>query len=120
MKPRTDRTADESRDERLTALLSEWKGIEPRGTFHAAVWRRIRVASAAESRGLSLIATVRERMLPKPAWATAMAVIVAVFIGLWAGFSGPAPRYANQAGQPLLNRQTLAGSYLAMVEGEAR
>ena len=107
------------RDERLSAVLREWKGVDPRAGFEAAVWRRIG-AGVTEARGFSLIRIIRDRILPQPAWATALAATAAILIGVWAGLSLPAMRDSRQTVEPLLQTNTLAGSYLAMVAGESR
>ena len=122
MIPKELRTNTDERppaDDRLDALLSQWKGIEPGAAFEAGVWRRIRVASAAEPRGLSLIEMLRDWIVPRPAWSSAIAAAAAILIGIWAGFSAPPARAGRQAAEPLLNPQTLAGSYLTMVTGGA-
>ncbi len=38
------------RDEQLHALLANWRGIEPRENFDAAVWRCIRAEAIQETR----------------------------------------------------------------------
>jgi hypothetical protein len=110
----------DARDAHLSTLLREWKGVEPPADFEAAVWRRIRTASALEPRGLSLIGFVRDWILPHPAWASVVAAAAAIVVGGWAGISTPMAREDRQDAEPLLHAQTLAGSYLAMASGGSR
>jgi hypothetical protein len=107
-------------DDRLDALLSQWRAIEPAADFEAGVWRRIRSAAAAEPHGLTLIDIMRDWIVPQPAWSSAIAAAAAILIGIWAGSSAPSARAGRQAAEPLLQAQTLAGSYLTMVTGETR
>ena len=107
-------------DERLSALLEQWKGLEPRANFEAAVWRRIRTASAPEQRRLPLVITLRDWFVPRPAWASAMAAAAGIVVGVGLAFSTPAARDGRQADEPLLHSQTLAGSYLTMMTGGTR
>ena len=118
--PESENGASQGGDERLTALLREWQGVEPRADFDAAVWRRIRTASVAEPGTLSFVSILRDRVLSQPVWATALAAAAAVVIGFLAGIVVPASHEGHAAGEPLLNAQTVAGSYLAMVSGETR
>src|ERR1051325_3290894 len=49
-------------NDKLRALLRQWREIEPRGNFEASVWRRIRTAAAEQRERLSLV-EVMERLL---------------------------------------------------------
>lgn len=107
-------------DERLSSLLREWKGVEPRPSFEATVWRRIRAASAPESHALSGLWLLREWCTPRMAWVGAMTVALSILTGVGAGFSTPRTHHAREAADPLLHPQTLAGSYLTMVAGDTQ
>lgn len=102
-------------DARLDALLHEWKGMEPGAHFESTVWRRVRRASAPKP----VIPFWRDWLIPAPAWVSAMAAMLGILVGVWSGFSVPAA-HSGHAAEPLLHAQTLAGSYLAMVTGDAR
>lgn len=114
------RDRPQARDDRLSALLQEWKGIEPRANFETAVWRRIRTVSVLESQGQSLVDILRDCILPHPVWVNALAAMAAIMVGVLAGFSVPSARDGRQTAEPLLHSQTLAGSYLAMASGDTR
>jgi len=107
-------------DERLTGLLHEWRAIEPRANFEAAVWRRIRTAAAPEPQAIPAFSLLREWLHPRTAWVSAMAAALGILVGVWAGVSARGARNEHQVAEPLLHPQTLAGSYLAMVTGDAR
>ncbi len=107
-------------DERLSALLREWKGWEPSSGFEVAVWRRIRSASVPEQRRLPVIELLREWFVPRPVWANALAAAAGIAIGIGLAFSIPGARDRRQNDLPLLSSQTLSGSYLAMVTGGTR
>jgi hypothetical protein len=107
-------------DERLHALLHEWKGVEPRANLEAAVWRSLRTAAVPVPRGLAFILAVRDWILPPPVWAGALSATAAILVGVFAGVSTSAGRDSRVAAEPLLHARTLAGSYLAMVTGGAR
>ncbi len=109
-----------ARDERLSAWLSAWQGIEPRADFEGAVWRRIRAAAVPKPQGLPRIATLRQWMLPHPAWASAIAATAAIMVGVLVGRFVPAGHESGAHSEPLLHPQTLAGAYLAMARGENR
>jgi hypothetical protein len=101
-------------NERLSALLHEWKDIEPQANFEAAVWRRIRAVSTPEQRRFTT-ATTLEWFTPHPVWVNAMAVAAGIAVGVGLAFSTPAMRDIHQTDETLLRSQTLAGSYLAML-----
>jgi len=109
-------TNPDGRDERLTAVLGRWKGVEPRPDFEALVWARIRNGEAAERPGW--FDDARDWIFVRPAWATAMAASLAILIGALAGLVSAPPHRPHA--EPLLHPQTLAGSYLALVERGAR
>lgn len=107
-------------DERLTALLHEWRGVEPQANFEAAVWRRIRAVPTPEQRRLSMGEAWREWFGPRLVWVNAIAAAAGVVIGVGLAFSGTGLRDDRHANEPLLHSETLAGSYLAMMTGETR
>ncbi len=108
-----------ARDERLRALLHEWKGVEPQPDFEAAVWRRIR-ASTVETRGTLRAVFLREWSLSHPVWSTALAAAVAIAVGGLAGVSTSTAASRHYAFTPFLHSHTLTGSYLALATGEIR
>ena len=96
--------------------MGQWKGIEPRPDFEARVWARIRSGEVSEAPGWRDYAG---NWFPAPpVWVTAMAASLAILIGAFAGLAS-APTHPPHA-DPLLHPQTLAGSYLALVERGAR
>ncbi len=107
-------------DERLAALLQEWKGVEPQSNFESCVWRRIRAASALEQRPLPALTVLRDWFVPRTAWANAMAAAAGIIVGVGLALSTPAMRDGHQTNEPLLHSQTLTGSYLTMVTGGTR
>lgn len=107
-------------DRRLSALLREWKGIEPHANFEASVWRRIHAVSVPEQRHLSVITTLGEWFVPRTAWVNAVAVAAGIAVGVGMAVFTSVTRDGRQADEPLLSAQTLAGSYLAMTTGERR
>lgn len=106
-------------NERLTALLHEWKDIEPQAGFEAKVWSRIRAVSMPEQRRFN-VATTLEWFTPHPVWVNALAVAAGIAVGVGLAFSTPAMHDNRQTDEPLLHSQTLAGSYLAMAAGGTR
>jgi hypothetical protein len=107
-------------DERLSTLLHEWKGIEPRADFEAAVWRRIRADQAADRGRRRILEAWREWLDPLPAWVNVAAAAAGIVVGIGMGLSTPAAPGGRQADEPLLHSQTLAGSYLAMATGRTQ
>jgi hypothetical protein len=107
-------------DERLDALLREWKSPTPSPHFEAAVWRRIRSTPATEPFGDTMLTLIKDWLLPQPAWVPVMALVVAVVLGAWAGSWQAWSGRHDLAHEPLLQARTLAGSYLAMNRGETR
>jgi hypothetical protein len=114
-----DREREAGADERLTALMREWKDIEPGAGFDAAVRARVRSGASPESAEAAERGWWWIRVLPEPTWATALAAALAVVLGTLAGAAGPA-RVGRQTPEPLFHPQTLAGSYLSAVTGGAR
>lgn len=117
---RSESSRAQEGNERLTALLHEWRGIEPRPDFETTVWRRIHTASAPEQRRFPVVTTLREWFVPRPAWVNAMTAAAGVAVGVGLAFYAPAAHDGGQAAAPLLHAQTLAGSYIMMVTGETR
>ena len=107
-------------DGRLSALLDQWKSIEPQANFEAVVWRRIRAASAPEQQPLPVAIILRDWFVPRSAWVNAAAVAAGILVGVGLAFFAPAARGGRHANEPLLHAQTLAGSYLTMVTGGPR
>ena len=107
-------------DDKLRALLKQWRDIEPRGNFQANVWRRIRMSAAEDApERLSLIEAMG-RLLWRPAWSVAAAVAMALAVGVWSGIA-TGPRWdTSRAELRFLAPGTLAGSYLEMGTKESR
>lgn len=112
-------TAQEG-DELLSRVLQTWRGIEPRDNFEAVVWRRIRTASVSEKRFVPAAIDVRAWFVPRPVWLSAAAAVAGLVFGVGLAFSTSGGRDGRQTADPLLQAQTLAGSYLAMATGGAR
>lgn len=93
-------------DDKLRALLRQWREIEIRAGFEANVWRRIRqdVTPAATPAGWI-------EWLWRPGFAVAASVAVSVMIGVFSGVHAAASR--NTA-LDLPPAHTLTGSYLAL------
>jgi hypothetical protein len=107
-------------DDRLRALLKQWRDIEPRANFEANVWRRIRIAAAERTERVSLI-EIMGRLLWRPAWAVAATLVVALGVGVWGGMASASRRLdASRAELQFLSSGTLAGSYLQMGAKESR
>lgn len=107
-------------DDKLSALLKQWRDIEPRGNFEANVWRRIRMAAAQDApERLSLVEAIG-RLLWRPAWSVAAAVVMALVVGVWTGIATGPRRDTSQAELRFLAPGTLAGSYLEMGTKESR
>ena len=111
----SDRGGAGARDERLSALLSQWRAVEPGPGFEAAVWRRIRAVPAAQPAGLW--DRWLDWFLPHPVWAGAAAASVAMAIGLLAGLATPGhARAGGHETHALLQPGTLMGAYAALSE----
>lgn len=118
MKHRQTDPADPAADTRLRAFLREWHASEPSADFNTAVWRRIRAAPAPAT--LSLADFLRQWLMPHPVRLAAVAATITILAGTVAAFAIPAEHaHASADTTPLLHAQTLAGSYLAMVKGDA-
>ncbi len=109
--PPTYHSVMNQNDDKLRALLRQWRDIEPQGNFEANVWRRIRVAADRPER-VGLI-DVMGRLLWQPAWSVAAALFVAALVGVWGGVASISrPADTSQAELQFLAPGTLAGSYL--------
>lgn len=106
-------------DERLMALLRQWKGVEPTCDFEAAVWRKIQSVTATDVCQGSRIERFRGWMPMRPAWATAAAAAAALIVGAGIGFLSPRPLPAHPT-HPLLQSQTMAGAYVHVATGGSR
>ena len=108
-------------DERLSALLNEWKAVEPQAGFEAEVWRRIRTASGAKQPRPRVVLVLREWVGPRLAWVNGLAAAAGIVVGIWLALSVSLPRGVHPpAGDVLLRADTLAGSYVTMVTGGTR
>jgi hypothetical protein len=101
-------------DDKLRALLKQWRDIEPAGNFDANVRRRIRLA-AAEPRRTSWLA----ELLWRPAFATGAALLLSAVIGTWAGMT-TANRQQPRAELQFMAPGTLAGGYARLTLEERR
>ncbi len=107
-------------DDKLKALLRQWRDIEPQDNFEANVWRRIRVAADQYSERMSLIEVIG-RLLWHPVWSVAATLMVAVLVGVWGGIASTSrPADASRAELQFLAPGTLAGSYLQGAAKELR
>ena len=107
-------------DDRLRALLRQWRDIEPPGNFEANVWRRIRVAEAERPERVSLLDAIG-RLLWHPAWSVAAALFVAVLVGVWGGVASTSrPTDTSRAELQFMAPGTLAGSYLQNAAKDVR
>ena len=107
-------------DDKLKALLQQWRDIEPKGNFEANVWRQIRTAAAERPERVSLVEAIG-RLLWQPGWSMAVALLVAVAVGVWGGVASMSPRTdTTKAELQFLAPGTLAGSYLQMGTKETR
>jgi hypothetical protein len=105
-------------DNKLSALLKQWRDIEPQGNFEANVWRRIRTTDAPTPERLGSRA-LWQRWLAPPAWAVATAVAIAAAIGAWGGLrSAPQAQPTAPMSLTFLTPDTLAGGYVQVVRGE--
>ena len=90
-------------DDRLSALLKQWRDIEPAGNFEANVWRQIRTAAEPAVETVNWIDVIG-RLLWQPAWSVVAAMVVAVIAGVWGGIAS-VPRQ--------IDRPTAEGRYLS-------
>jgi hypothetical protein len=103
-------------DDKLSALLKQWRDIEPRGDFEANVWRQIRVADGKRSERTSLVEAMG-RLLWQPAWSVCAALVVALLLGVWGGIASASRRAdTSQAELQFLAPGTLAGRYVGTKE----
>ncbi len=93
-------------DDKLRALLRQWREIEPRGNFEANVWRRIRQSEASAPSPVGWL-----EWLWRPAFALTASVAVSVMIGALSGIHTAA---ARNAALDLPPAHTLTGGYLAL------
>jgi hypothetical protein len=107
-------------DDRLSALLKQWRDIEPRGNFETNVWRQIRVAATPAVDTVNWIDLIG-RLLWQPAWSVVAAMVVAVIVGVWGGIAS-VPRQIDRPTAELrfLSSGTLAGSYAQMASKGAK
>ncbi len=108
-------------DDKLRALLKQWRDIEPPGNFEDNVWRRIRLAEAEKPERVSVIELLARNWLYKPAMSIAAAVAVSLILGSSLGVL-TAPKSASAAPRELrfLSTGTLAGGYLRAAAERAR
>lgn len=107
-------------DDKLKALLKQWRDIEPRGNFEANVWRQIRISAAEGTERISLAEAI-SRLLWQPAWSVAATLAVALAIGVWGGVASSSRRAdTSRAELQFLAPGTLAGSYLQLGSKELR
>ena len=107
-------------DDKLRALLKQWRDIEPQGNFEANVWRQIRTSAAERREGLSLVDAIG-RLLWQPAWSVAAALVAALAIGVWSGVAVNSRQTdTSRAELQFLASGTLAGSYLEMGGKQSR
>lgn len=102
-------------DERLSAVLRQWEGVEPQADFDDVVWRRIRAAPVAHP--ARLWDQWRDGLLPHPVWTGAVAAAAALVIGLLAGMATPGnARSGGHEAHALLHPRTLMGACAALSE----
>jgi hypothetical protein len=92
-------------DDKLKQLLGQWREIEPRAQFEADVFRRIRqTAPEARTTGWFSAPLI---------WANAVALLMGVVVGAYAGLSP----ISNRQDVALLKPGTLTGNYVSMISG---
>ena len=106
-------------EDKLEALLHQWRDIEPPVNFQAQVWRRIhRTVAPAET---DFIPWLMRQWLPQPALAAGIAAAMAVVVGVWGGLSTASrPAHHGVAEIGFLGSGTLAGGYLRAASGGER
>ena len=108
-------------DARLSALLRQWEGVEPRDDFDAAVWRKSRTGSPIEFRRIPGFGHSPGRIPARSAWTTAIAAAAAaVVVGVGMGFLSQRRVTMPPASHPLLQARTVAGAYVSAATGEFR
>ena len=104
----------------LGKLFKQWRDIEPRADFQANVWRRIRLAEAAQTAAPERL-SLAEWLAWRPAWAVAAAVVVSAILGSSAGVlsarRGASPFHGETQ---FLSGGTLAGGYVKLASNPAR
>jgi hypothetical protein len=107
-------------DDKLQALLKQWRDIEPQGNFEANVWRRIRVAADHHAERVSLIDAIG-RLLWQPAWSIAVALFVAALVGVWGGVASTSRSMDTSRSElQFMAPGTLTGSYLQSTAKESQ
>src|ERR1700722_4019438 len=107
-------------DEKLSALLKQWRDIEPPADFEANVWRQIRVAAAPAVDTVNWIDLIGQ-LLWRPAWSVLAAVVVALVVGVWGGIASVSRQIDRPTAElRFLSSGTLAGGYAQMPSKEAR
>ncbi len=117
-KSKIDKTAED--DARLSALLRQWEGVEPRDDFDAAVWRKIRMGLPTEFRRAPRSGRLLRWVPARLAGTTAIAAAAAVVVGVGMGFLSQRTVPMRPASHPLLQSRTVAGAYLSAITGEFR
>ena len=108
-------------DDKLRDRLRQWRSIEPRADFEAAVWQRIAATTTAAEPGQNWLAFWRTWLDMQPAWASVAAVLVGILVGVGSAVTLAQPSYDRLAiSTPSLHGQTLTGNYLAMTSGGSR
>jgi hypothetical protein len=103
-------------DNKLRALLHQWRDIEPAGNFEANVRRRIRLATAEAPQQSWLV-----ELLWRPAFAVAAALVVSVAIGSSAGIMTAAKSARASRGElQFMSAGTLAGGYVKLASESTR
>lgn len=107
-------------DEKLSALLKQWRGIEPKANFETDVWRRIRSAQTEEPERVSLIDLLRQ-LLWRPTLAVSTAAIVSVMIGLSGGLlTASKSTMTARSEMRFMSAGTLAGGYVQLTAERGR
>lgn len=108
-------------DEKLSALLKQWRDIEPPTNFEANVWRQIRVAATSPAVDTANWIDLIGRLLWQPAWSVVAIVVVALVVGVWGGVASvPRQTVGPTAELRFLSSGTLAGSYAQMTSKETQ
>lgn len=104
----------------LTALLREWKAVEPRGSFEVDVWRRIRTASVPAHGRANVVTILPKWFAARPVWVGSIAAAAGIVVGAGVALSASAMHDVHEADEPLTHSHTIAGAYLALVAGGIR
>ncbi len=107
-------------DPKLSALLRQWRDIEPSANFEANVRRRIRLVEADEPERVSVLELLFGHRVWQSALAVAAALVMSVTIGSSLGVvtsRRAAPVASGELG--FMSAGTLAGGY-AQLAGETR